>query len=141
MPSYFKMATRYTPAQVAEVEQRMADPTLNPRDIKMELAREIVSIFHSVEAAQYAEQDFITKFQKGEIPDNIAEVAVKARNIVDIVVEVNFAKSKGDAKRLIEGGGVTVDGRKVADWKENLELSQPVVLKVGKRNFARVSGA
>ena len=66
---------------------------------------------------------------------------MKTRNIVDIVVEVNFAKSKGDAKRLIEGGGVTVDGRKVADWKENLELSQPVVLKVGKRNFARVSGS
>jgi tyrosyl-tRNA synthetase len=140
MLSYFKLATRYTPAQVSEIEKRIADPALNPRDTKMELAREIVSIFHSAEAAQYAEQNFITKFQKGEIPADIAEVRVQARNIVDVIVEVGFAKSKGDAKRLIEGGGVTVDGHKVADWKENLELAQPAVLKVGKRNFARLVG-
>jgi tyrosyl-tRNA synthetase len=138
MPIYFKLATRYTPAQIAEIEKRLSDPAVNPRDVKMELARELVSIFHSPDAAQYAEQDFITKFQKGEVPDDIAEVSVMARNIVDVIVEVGFAKSKGDAKRLIEGGGVSVDGRKVADWKENLELAAPAVLKVGKRNFARV---
>ena len=57
------------------------------------------------------------------MPADIAEVKVQARNIVDVIVEVGFAKSKGDAKRLIEGGGVTVDGRKVADWKEKPGVS------------------
>jgi tyrosyl-tRNA synthetase len=138
---YFELATRYTPPQIEAIKRQLADANTNPRDVKMELAREIVSIFHNAAAAAYAEQDFITKFQKGEVPDDIAEASVQARNIVDVILELGFAKSKSDAKRLIEGGGVTVDGRKVTDWKEELALVQPIVLKVGKRNFARVSGA
>lgn len=139
MPVYFELITRYTPAMLADVARRIADPNTNPRDVKMELAREIVSIFHDADAAVRAEQDFITRFRERDVPENIPEFAVTgSANIVDIIADAKLAKSKGEARRLIEGGGVSVDGRKVADWKEVISLSAPVVLKVGKRQFARL---
>lgn len=136
---YFELATRYTPHQIDEIKAKLASG-INPRDVKMALAREIVSIFHDEAAAQYAEQDFITKFQKGDVPDDIPEIKVEgSRNIVDIIVAAGFAKSKADARRLVEQGGVTLDGEKVPDWKHEVDLAQPRVLKSGKRNFARLT--
>jgi tyrosyl-tRNA synthetase len=102
----------------------------------MELAREIVSIFHGDEAAQVGEQHFINLFQKGDVPDEMPEIVLsEARNIVDVIAAAGFTKSKGDAKRLIEGGAVSIDGEKVTDWKSD---ARPGVLKAGKRNFARL---
>jgi tyrosyl-tRNA synthetase len=132
---YFELATRYTPAQVEAVKARLASG-VNPRDVKMELAREIVSIFHGDEAAQVGEQHFINLFQKGDVPDEMPEIVLsEARNIVDVIAAAGFTKSKGDAKRLIEGGAVSIDGEKVTDWKSD---ARPGVLKAGKRNFARL---
>lgn len=139
MSVYFELVTRYTPAMLADVARRMADPATNPRDLKMELAREIVAIFHDTDAATRAEHDFITRFRDRDVPENIPEFAVTgSTNIVDVIADAKLAKSKGEARRLIEGGGVTVDGRKVSDWKETLDLKAPVVLKVGKRQYARL---
>jgi tyrosyl-tRNA synthetase len=135
---YFELVTRYTPAMIDEVKAKLAGG-VNPRDVKMELAREIVSIFHSDEAAARAEADFITKFREKDTPDTMPEFHLAdGVNIVDAIAEVGFAKSKGEARRLIEGGGVSLDGRKVSDWKETVSLAAPVVLKVGKRNFGRL---
>ena len=132
---YFELATRYTPAQVEAVKARLASG-VNPRDVKMELAREIVSIFHGDEAAQVGEQHFINLFQKGDVPDEMPEIVLsEARNIVDVIAAAGFTKSKGDAKRLIEGGAVSIDGEKISDWKSD---ARPGVLKAGKRNFARL---
>jgi len=132
---YFELATRYTPAQVEAVKARLAEG-VNPRDVKMELAREIVSIFHGDDAAAAGEQHFINLFQKGDVPDEMPELALDAaRNIVDVIVAAGFTKSKGDAKRLIEGGGVSIDGEKITDWKSD---ARPGVLRAGKRNFARL---
>ncbi len=132
---YFELATRYTPAQIDAVKQMLANG-VNPRDVKMELAREIVSIFYGEAGAHAGEQHFVNLFQKGDVPDEMPDFVLgAARNIVDVIVAAGFAKSKGDAKRLIEGGGVSVDGAKIADWKAD---AQPGVLRVGKRNFARL---
>ncbi len=134
---YFELATRYTPAQIDAVKKKLSSG-VNPRDVKMELAREIVSIFHGQAGAQAGEQHFVNLFQKGDVPDEMPDVALgAARNIVDVIVAAGLAKSKGDAKRLIEGGGVSIDGAKIADWKAD---AQPGVLRVGKRNFARLNG-
>lgn len=134
---YFELATRYTPAQIDAVKKKLSSG-INPRDVKMELAREIVSIFHGEAGAQAGEQHFVNLFQKGDVPDEMPDVALgAARNIVDVIVAAGFAKSKGDAKRLIEGGGVSIDGAKIGDWKAD---AQPGVLRVGKRNFARLNG-
>ncbi len=137
---FFELVTRYTPPMLEEVRGRIADPAINPRDIKMELAREVVAIFHDPDLAQRAEHDFVSRFRDKDVPENIPDFAVTgSANIVDVIADAKLAKSKSEARRLIEGGGVTVDGRKIADWKESLDLSAPVVLKVGKRQFARVS--
>jgi tyrosyl-tRNA synthetase len=133
---YFELTTRYTPPMIEDVKQRLVEG-VNPRDIKMELAREIVAIFHGEEAAQHAEAQFKEVFQKKGLPDDMPEFAVSdGMNVVDVIVALKFAASKGEARRLIAGGGVYLDGRTVADGNEL--PAPPQVLQVGKRRFARL---
>ncbi|MCS6847128.1 MAG: tyrosine--tRNA ligase [Anaerolineae bacterium] len=133
---YFELATRYTPAMVEDVKRRLAGG-VNPRDVKMELAREIVSIFHDPQAAERAEAHFVSVFQKKGLPDEMPEFAVSdGMNVVDVMVALKFAASKGEARRLIAGGGVYLDGRTVSDANEL--PAPPQILQVGKRRFARL---
>jgi len=133
---YFELATRYTPPMIAEVKRQLA-AGVNPRDVKMALAREIVDIFHGPEATAHAEAHFREVFQKGGLPDDMPEFAVhEGMNIVEVMVALKFAASKGDARRLIAGRGVYLDGRTVTDANE--VPYPPQVLQVGKRRFARL---
>lgn len=133
---YFELATRYTPAMIEDVKRRLAGG-VNPRDVKMELAREIVSIFHDPQAAERAEAHFVSVFQKKELPDEMPEFAVSdGMNVVDVMVALKFATSKGEARRLIAGGGVYLDGRTVSNVNEL--PAPPQILQVGKRRFARL---
>ncbi|BCX03713.1 MAG: tyrosine--tRNA ligase [Candidatus Roseilinea sp.] len=133
---YFELATRYTPARVEDVKRRLAGG-VNPRDVKMELAREIVSIFHDPQAAERAEAHFVSVFQKKGLPDEMPDFAVSdGMNVVDVIVALKFAASKGEARRLIAGGGVYLDGRTVSDANET--PAPPQILQVGKRRFARL---
>jgi tyrosyl-tRNA synthetase len=144
MPIYFKLATRYLPAQIAKIEQGLQDGTLHPRDVKMELAREIVSIFHGNEDAQHAEEHFKTVFQQHELPTEMDTYRVSdGQSITDIIAAAKLAPSKSEAKRLIAGGGVSLDGRKVSDVFEVVAPADGgTVLQVGKRRFVRlVKGA
>jgi len=136
MITYFELATRYTPRMIEETKRRL-DQGINPRDVKMELAREIVGIFHGSEAAERAEAQFKEVFQKKGLPDDMPEFAVNdGMSVVDVMVSLKFATSKGDARRLIAGGGVYLDGRTVTDGNET--PAPPQVLQVGKRRFARL---
>lgn len=133
---YFELVTRYTPPMIEDVKRRLA-AGVNPRDIKMELAREIVSIFHSPEDAARAEAQFTEVFQKKGLPEDMPEFAVNnGMTVVDVIVALKFAASKGEAKRLIAGGGVYLDGRTVGD--PNAVPTPPQVLQVGKRRFAKL---
>lgn len=133
---YFELVTRYTPPMIEDVKRRLA-AGVNPRDIKMELAREIVSIFHSPEDAAWAEAQFTEVFQKKGLPEDMPEFAVNnGMTVVDVIVALKFAASKGEAKRLIAGGGVYLDGRTVGD--PNAVPTPPQVLQVGKRRFAKL---
>jgi tyrosyl-tRNA synthetase len=132
---YFELATRYTPAQIAEVKRQLAD-RVNPRDVKMALGREIVSIFHDDAAAERAQAHFIQLFQKKDIPDEMPVFVLRAElTYPDVITELGFTKSKSDAKRLMAQGGVSLDGERVEDSKLP---ARPGVLKVGKRSFARL---
>jgi tyrosyl-tRNA synthetase len=137
---YFKLATRYTPDQIARIERGLKDGTLHPRDAKMELAREIVTIFHDEAAAQHAEEHFKTVFQQRELPADMDTFTVTGSpTITDVIAASKLAPSKSEARRLIAGGGVSLDGRKVSD---PFELVVPAgggtVLQVGKRRFVRL---
>ncbi|HEY3290108.1 MAG TPA: tyrosine--tRNA ligase [Anaerolineae bacterium] len=143
MPIYFKLATRYKPDQIAQIERGLREGAAHPRDVKMELAREIVSIFHDEAAAHQAEEHFRTVFQQHETPATMVEHPVSGKpTIVEVMVATKLAPSKNEARRLIAADGVTLDGRKVNDPAE--VITPPaggVVLQVGKRRFVRLVNA
>lgn len=139
MPVYFRLVTRYAPAQIASVEAGLADGSRHPRDVKMELAREIVSIFHGEGAAAEAEAHFRTVFQQGRLPvDMPAQTVSGPLQVVDFLVSAGLARSKSDARRLIEQGGVRVDGQSITDVDAVLEVDGEAVVQAGKRRFVKV---
>jgi len=143
MPIYYKLVLGWSPAQISRLEADLAGGQAHPRDIKMALAREIVTIFHSAEAAQAAEQDFIRKFQERGIPEEMpTERLAGAERVVDLLERLGMAPSKGEAKRLIRNGGVRLDGEPIEDiGAEITPADLPAVLQVGRRKFMRLEKA
>ena len=138
--SYFVHCTRVALADVEEIMKAE-----NPRDAKVRLAKEIVTLYHGVDAAAKAEEYFVNTFSKKEIPEDIPSASpspspeAPAQTIVDFIVSLGFAESKGDARRKIEQGGVSIDGEKILDWKLLLDESYDgKVLKVGKKDFVKI---
>lgn len=113
----------------------------NPRDAKMRLAREVVTLYHGADAAAKAEAAFVRTFQKKETPEEVQELRVWSAEIgiIDALVRAKLATSKGDARRLVEQGGVKVDGKVVKDPAEVVRLSSKgALIQKGKRHFIRV---
>ena len=140
--SYFVHCTRVLMEEVAAYESGMDSDTANPRDIKMRLAREIVTLYHGEKHAQNAEQTFVTVFQKKEMPDDMPTIRVqkKAWNIIDLLVESKLAISKGEARRLIEQGGVSADDKIISDVQEMIAIKKTgVIIKKGKRHFVKIT--
>ena len=121
----------------SEVEQGK-----NPRDVKFLLAEEIISRFHSVDAARRAQKDFISRFAKGAIPDEMPEVTLRLEDdtigIAALLKQAGLTSSTSDSFRMIQQGAVKLDGEKVSDKGLNLRKHQVIVAQVGKRKFARV---
>jgi tyrosyl-tRNA synthetase len=136
MPKFFRLATRWSPEKVAEVEAQLALPETNPRDVKMLLAWEITASFYGDEGADAGREHFSTIFRRKEVPDDVPVATVSGdTKVVDFMVAQKFVKSKNDARRIIEQGGVKQDDEIVTDINA---LVKPGLLKVGKRNFVRV---
>ncbi|RME47602.1 MAG: tyrosine--tRNA ligase [Chloroflexi bacterium] len=137
---YFKLVTRYGPAQIAEIEAGLESGRLHPRDAKMELAREIVSIFHGDEAAQDAEEHFKRVFQQRRLPAEIPEYRlVEPVKLVDLIAEAGLAPSKSQARRLIQQGGVRLDDERVTEIEAEVSPDGERILQVGKRRFLRLT--
>jgi len=137
---YYTLVTRFSPDEVAAVERGLADGSLHPMEAKRRLAREIVSIFHSDEAAAGAEAHFKKVFQKRELPSEMPSHRPSApeMNIVDLLMAADLAKSKSEARRLIGQGGVKLDGEKVGSIELMVSVKDGMILQVGKRKFARL---
>ena len=139
MLDYFTLVTRYNPDQISSIHQGLSDGSLHPRDVKMELARETVSIFHGDAAAEEAEQHFRTVFQEKELPPDMPSYTLEeSANIVDLLAASGLTKSKGEARRLIQQGGVRLDGEKVDSIEQLVTMEKEAVLQVGKRKFLRL---
>ncbi|HIC93117.1 MAG TPA: tyrosine--tRNA ligase [Anaerolineae bacterium] len=139
MSNYFNLVTRWTPDQIAEIERALASGELHPRDAKMKLAWEIVSIFHGDEAATRAEEHFKRVFQRRELPREMPTYRLSApRNIVELLVETGLAKSKSEGRRLIQQGGVRLDGEPVTSIELVVQPKDGLVLQVGRRRFVRL---
>jgi len=135
MSKFFRLATRWTPDKIAEVEASL-NAGSHPRDVKMILAWEITAAFYGDSAADAAQEHFRTVFQKGAVPDEVPTVRLNGESkLVDFMVAQNLAKSKNEARRLIEQGGVKLNGRTVTD--ANMITSEGL-LQVGKRAFMKI---
>lgn len=139
---YFELLS-FKPMSEIEALQKQVSEGENPRDVKFKLAREIVARFHSVAEAKAAQDEFINRFRKGEMPDEIAEVSLQAEAgiipIANLLKNAGLTQSTSDALRMIRQGAVKIDGEKVEDTKLEINVSSTHIYQVGKRRFARVT--
>lgn len=136
---YYELLTDVTNADVESIKSRLT--TENPRNIKMELALKVTELYHGADVAQKAQENFINVVQKKCIPDDIQEVAIEdGVSLIDVIVELGFTQSKGEAKRLFQGGAIKLDGEKIADISKNVDFGNKneIILQSGKRNFAKL---
>ena len=139
MGSYFRLATRWGPSKISQLESELASGAGHPRDFKMMLAREIVEIYYGPEAAASAENEFRQVFQEGAEPEEIPGYALSgATRLVDVLFASGLAGSRGEARRLVQQGGVRLNDEVLNDPNYELQLAAGGVLRVGKRRFLRL---
>ena len=136
---YYSLLTDVPQAELEKMDEQIASNSINPRDIKMALAHMITEEYHGKEGADKAQEDFINVVSNKGIPEDIESVKIDAeKSILDLLVELSFVQSKGEAKRLIQGGGVKIDGEKISDMGFVVKPQMDVVLQAGKRKFAKL---
>ena len=136
---YYSLLTDATKDELEAIDKQLAEGSVNPRDIKMKLAFTITAEYHGEDGAKRAQDAFINVVSNKGIPDDIQEVSgMNGKGILDVLVELKFTASKGEAKRLIQGGGVKVNGEKITDMAYTFDLAEDVVLQAGKRKFAKL---
>jgi tyrosyl-tRNA synthetase len=136
---YFVLAADADEDTVSKIQKQLQDPYQNPRDMKRELARAIVSLYHGSDAAQTAEQYFDRVVVNKDIPDEMDEFELIADiSLIDLIAAEGLTKSKGDARRMVKQGAVRIEGEKVFNMNHVLLKGNEVVIKVGKRRFLRV---
>ncbi len=139
MPRYAMLAAFRPEAEVERLRLGLRDGSIHPMDAKKALAQEIVARYHDEAAARAARERFESTFQRGEIPSDIADLPIgECRTVVDALLKCGFAASKREAKNLIAGGGVKIDGRPVDDPAAAWTAALPAVLSVGTRRYIRI---
>lgn len=138
---YFTLVTDYSLEQLRDVKKRLSDGQTNPMAVKKELARTFITMYHSAEAAQAAEQNFEQVFSKKEIPDDIEEIVIPAselpRPLIKLLTDCGAVTSGGEARRLIQQGGVRINDEKISDINFALQSDGEYITKVGKRRFIK----
>ncbi len=139
--NYYRLCTDRTDAEVAAVEERLRSGE-NPRDIKADLARDVITLYHSADDAGSAAAEFDRVFRARELPEDMPVFTVpeSGLGIIDLVVDAGLLPSKSEARRKLREGAIYLDGERVTDM--NLLVrpgSEPAVVKVGKRRFLRVT--
>ncbi|HEX4204835.1 MAG TPA: tyrosine--tRNA ligase [Ktedonobacteraceae bacterium] len=146
MRTYFEALTDVTDEELDEFERKMTEGTLNPRDVKLRMARDIVTEFHDAQAAQAAEEAFIRQFSQRKLPNDMPDYHLSApKNIVDVMIEAGLAASNNKARELIRQGGVSFfaqgasgDATRITDSEFIIPVVDGAVLKVGKRQYIRI---
>ena len=136
---YFLLGANADEKKMKEIKNSLNDGKTNPRDIKRELARKIVAIYHSDVLAKKAETNFDKIFIGKEVPDNIPEVKLdKDELLVDIIASNKLVSSKSEARRLIDQGAVKIDDEKCLDRDQIINKGKSIIIKVGKRRFLKI---
>jgi tyrosyl-tRNA synthetase len=139
--TYFELCTRIPLSEVEEIKQNLLKGELHPRDAKMKLARDIVTLYHSEKDAKEAEDIFVKTFQKKEVPEDIRVIkSTKGCKVGDVFVENSIVPSKSEWRRLVEGGGVHTisENSKTTISDVGEECTEDTVFKIGKRTFVKI---
>lgn len=137
---YFKLLTVKTDKELKELSLILKNRTQNPRDLKVQLAKEIIAIYHSAEKAEKAEKEFNQIFRDKEKPTDIPETRIERKDlpILDLIMEAKLATTKSEARRLVEQGGVKINDEIQKDFKKAVTIEDGIILQVGKRKFAKI---
>ena len=139
---YLELLSFRPMSEIEKWKQKVAQGA-NPRDVKIRLAEEMIERFHSREDATRAHQNFIDRFQKGATPDEMPDVELKADadtlSLMQIIKQAGLTASTSEAMRMVDQGGVKINGEKVTDKTVSIPKGETLVLQVGKRKFARVT--
>jgi tyrosyl-tRNA synthetase len=136
---YFELATYVSLEEIEKIKAEL-DGGENPKNLKMRLAREIVTLYHDKEAAEQAEGEFNQIFKDKGLPEDIELKKLKGNkwNIIELIAETELSPSKSETRRMIQGGGVKVDGVKVKSHENEIDISKERLVQVGKRKFVKV---
>jgi len=138
---YYELLSDLSLAEIAELKEQMESGKIHPKEVKKQLARELTARYHGEEAAQAAEVNFEQVFTKGGLPDEIPEVQLSFTEpvwLAKLLVEAGMVKSTSDGRRMIKQGAVSLDGEKISDEKREITPEGELLVKVGKRRFAKV---
>ena len=139
--NYFELTTNLSNTDLFDVKNKLSDKTNNPRDLKRELGKKLIEMYYDINQANAAQEEFDKIFIKKEIPDDIEEIHLEKDSkfsIIELIVKVGFAGSNGEARRLVEQGGVSINSSKISDTKELITIENELILKVGKRKFIKI---
>ena len=137
---WFTLAADRDPSEVEAASKRLNDPSVNPMEVKRELARNVVQLFFDEETAQKAEAHFNTVVVGKGIPDEIPVYELDSEDlIVNVIFSSGLLKSKGEARRMIKQGAVKLDDKKIDDIQASISPGDEQILKVGKRRFLKVT--
>ena len=138
--NYFELATDISIAKLDEIRSALARGKKNPMEVKKLLAREIMKTFHNESEIKEAEEYFIKVCSRRERPEDIEELQVNRGKIwiVKLLVDAKMTKTSSEARRLVRGGAVYVDGNKVVDETLDIQIQKELILKVGKRKFIKI---
>jgi tyrosyl-tRNA synthetase len=141
---YYELLTDTTVDEINALKLKCESGAENPRDLKVNLAKALITDLHSQQSAEKAEEEFKRRFVQKELPDEIEETSVVAgvHKLAELLTSTGLAASKGEARRLIEQGGVKLNGEKasVASADISIDAGNSLLLQVGKRRFLRVNG-
>lgn len=139
---YFELITTVSENEIVSMKRQIESDGANPRDIKVRLAKTIVTMYHSKDDADKAEEYFVTAFSQKDIPEDIPEISASdiqgELTLMNVLKTTEVASSNKEIKRLFEQGAVSLNGDKIIDPFFIIESSKEAVIKVGKRNFFRI---
>jgi tyrosyl-tRNA synthetase len=138
---YFELISDVNLSELSEIKEQLNDPNTNPRDSKKYLARTIVKMYHGKQESVEAESAFERVIVDKELPETMPEFTLDQSpcRIDDLLIQTKTADSKSNARRLIQQGGVSVNGEKISDPFATINIEAEIILKVGKRKFAKIS--
>jgi tyrosyl-tRNA synthetase len=138
---YYELLSDANIDEIVGLKRDMEAGTLHPKEIKMRLARELTTRFHSEDAAQNAEKNFENVFQQKGLPEDIPEMALQSEESIwlpQLLVDTGMVKSSSEGRRMIQQNAVSLDSAKIDDMNYSVEPSGEVLLRVGKRRFCKV---